>query len=88
MGDETSWRAFEQEGQATVTAHGWVGVRAMPPRGGKPDLTLIEFSKAVAYMARQCGIDWSAPDQATLQNIEKEIVKRRAEQAAKPTETP
>lgn len=88
MGDETSWQAFEAEGQATVTAHGWVGVRGMPPRGGKADLPLREFAGAVAYMASRSGIDWQEPDAAMMESIETEIVKRQAELAANKGEQP
>ena len=31
------------------------GIRAMPPRGGNPDLSDIEMSRVVAYMANAAG---------------------------------
>jgi cytochrome c5 len=84
-GDEASWGALIEEGQAVLTAHGWVGVRAMPPKGGKPDLSLEAFAQAVAYMARSGGADWANPDAAMLEQIQLEITKRRAELDAKTT---
>ena len=46
------WSDLIAEGQHIVTAHGWVGVRAMPARGGHEDLSIEEFSRAVAHMER------------------------------------
>lgn len=47
FGDRAAWSPLFKEGQHVVTAHGWVGQRAMPPRGGKTDLSLEEFGRAV-----------------------------------------
>lgn len=66
-GDPRAWQPLIAEGQHIVTAHGWVGVREMPPRGGEPKLTLEEFAGAVAYMARAAGADW--PDPSTAPEI-------------------
>ncbi len=85
-GDGESWRELESEGQAAVTAHGWVGVRGMPPRGGQPDLTLEEFARAVAWMARNSGVNWQDPDAAMLDQIRVEETKR-IEALAKKTPT-
>ena len=51
----------------------------MPPRGGKPHLTVAEFASAVVYMANQSGANWKEPDEA----IRKEINKRIAKKASK-----
>jgi cytochrome c5 len=37
-------------------------VRQMPARGGNPDLSDIEFARAVAYMANQAGANWKEPE--------------------------
>jgi hypothetical protein len=50
----------------------------MPPRGGRPELTLAEFSGAVAHMARESGGRWKDPDAAMLSRIEREVAKREA----------
>jgi hypothetical protein len=65
-----------KEGQAVLTAHGYVGVRGMPPKGGKPDLSVEGFASAVVYMANQSGGQWKEPDTNLLQAIQKEIEKR------------
>ena len=35
FGDKAKWGPLIAEGQAIVTAHGWWGVRKMPPRGAR-----------------------------------------------------
>lgn len=74
--DEKAWAPLIAEGQAVLTGHAWVGVRAMPPRGGNPDLTLVEFARAAAYMSREAGSDWQDPDVAMMRAIMMEAEKR------------
>jgi len=76
LGDREAWKPLIEEGQDVLTAHAWVGVRGMPPRGGKPDLTLEEFARATAYMARAAGGDWKDPDARMLRKIEDEVEDR------------
>ena len=76
LGDREAWKPLIEEGQDVLTAHAWVGVRGMPPRGGKPDLTLEEFARATAYMARASGGDWKDPGERMLRKIEHEIEDR------------
>src|SRR5690606_27939461 len=35
LGDRNDWAPLIAEGQHVLTAHAWVGVRGMPPRGGR-----------------------------------------------------
>lgn len=77
LGDRKAWAPLIKEGQSKLTADGWIGVRAMPPRGGKPDLTLEDFSRAAAYMARAGGANWKDPDAAMLANIQKRVKARQ-----------
>lgn len=72
FGDRDDWEKLIEEGQAGVTAHGWVGLGAMPPRGGRADLSQEEFARAVAWMARHAGGDWSDPDAEMLHAIREE----------------
>lgn len=76
FGDKAAWGPLIKEGQHVLTAHGWVGVRAMPPRGGRPDLSLEEFARATAYMARAAGGDWQDPTPEMLDRIRDEERKR------------
>jgi cytochrome c5 len=83
VGDKAKWAPLIKEGQATLTAHGYVGVRGMPPKGGKPDLTLEKFSEAVVYMANQSGGSWKTPDEKLMHAIHEEVEKRKKQLAKK-----
>lgn len=83
FGDKTAWHPLLKEGQYVVTAHGWVGQGGMPARGGRADLSLEEFARAVAYMARAAGGNWKDPDTAMLGRIRKEENERIEELKAK-----
>ena len=74
--DKADWAPLIAEGQDVLTAHAWVGVRAMPTKGGKPDLKLVEFARAVAFMASNAGGDWKDPDANLMKKITKEAEKR------------
>ena len=78
FGDKTVWAPLIKEGQHVLTAHAWVGVRNMPPKGGKADLSLEEFGRAVAYMARASGGTWKDPDAAMMKRIQAEEKARIA----------
>ncbi|MBN9424935.1 MAG: cytochrome c5 family protein [Burkholderiales bacterium] len=80
LGDRRTWAPLIAEGQTVLTAHAWVGVRGMPARGGDPDLTLEEFGRAVAHMARSAGARWRDPDgdAELMQSIRSEAKKRQA----------
>ena len=77
LGDKNAWKPLIEEGQVILTAHGYVGVRAMPPKGGKPDLSVEEFADALNYMVNNSGGQWSSPDKAMLEKIHEEITKRK-----------
>ena len=86
FGDSAAWAPLIAEGQDVVTGHAWVGVRAMPARGGTTELSLAEFARAVAYMARNSGGDWKDPDAGLLHEIveeaDRQLVKSIKEQQA------
>jgi len=79
-GDKTAWAPLIEEGQATLTAHAWVGVRAMPAQGGATNLSLEEFAGAVAWMASTAGGDWKAPDAKLTSQIRHEAAERLEEE--------
>ena len=83
FGDRKSWAPLIKEGQAKLTADGWIGVRGMPPKGGKPDLALEDFSRATAHMARAAGATWKDPDAAMMASIRKKEKERLASLKAK-----
>lgn len=77
LGDRRAWAPLIKEGQAVLTAHAWVGVRNMPPKGGSNGLQLADFARAVAYMARAAGGKWKDPDAAMLAKIQAEVKQHR-----------
>jgi cytochrome c5 len=83
LGDAKKWGPLIREGQAVLTAHGYVGIRGMPAKGGKPDLSIEDFADAVVYMVNNSGGKWSSPDPKTLAAIRTEIDKREKAIAAK-----
>ncbi len=83
LGDAKKWGPLIREGQAVLTAHGYVGIRGMPAKGGKPDLSIEDFADAVVYMVNNSGGKWSSPGSKTLAAIRAEIDKREKAIAAK-----
>ena len=79
LGDKAKWAKLIKEGQVQITAHGYVGVRGMPAKGGKPDLSASDFAASVVYMANQAGANWKNPDDAMLKKIDAEIQRRQAQ---------
>ncbi|OZA12438.1 MAG: cytochrome c5 family protein [Polynucleobacter sp. 24-46-87] len=80
LGDQNAWKKLIGEGQVIITAHGYVGVRAMPPKGGRQDLSVEQFSEALNYMVNKSGGNWSTPDKPMLDKINNEIASRKKTQ--------
>ena len=55
------WGSRLGQGFDTLVKHAIEGIRAMPPRGGNPDLSDIEVARAVAYMANSAGASFKEP---------------------------
>lgn len=62
VGDNTSWGARLAQGYDTVLKHAIEGIRAMPAKGGNPDLDNIEVARAVVFMANKSGADYKEPE--------------------------
>lgn len=77
LGDHTDWSARIKEGKVDLIAEAYDGVRLMPAKGGKPDLSIEDFSAAVIYMANQAGADWKALNQTEHQKIARKLEKSR-----------
>ena len=75
VGDPKAWGKLIQVGQVPLTAEGFNGVRAMPAKGGRSELTVGEFASAVVYMANQSGANWQAPNETMLRKITTRIDK-------------
>lgn len=62
VGDAASWKARIAQGYDTLVSNAINGIRAMPARGGNPDLTDLEVARAVTYMANQSGANFTSPE--------------------------
>ena len=78
LGDKAKWAPLIAEGQVTLTAHGYVGVRAMPAKGGNPNLSIEGFADSLVYMVNNSGGNWKSPNAQTIAAINKEVEARKA----------
>jgi len=61
FGDAGAWGARIAQGYDTVVKHALEGLRAMPAKGGNPDLDDVEVARAVVYMANASGGKFKEP---------------------------
>ena len=61
LGDKAAWAKVIAQGDKTTFDHALRGLRAMPPKGGNPDLTDVEVQAAVVHMVNAAGASWKAP---------------------------
>ena len=61
FGDAGAWGPRIAQGYDTLLKHAVEGIRAMPARGGNPDLDEVEVARAVVYMANQGGAKFKEP---------------------------
>ncbi len=61
FGDEAAWAKVIAQGQAVAVDHALKGIRAMPAKGGNPDLDNVEVERAVVYMANKSDAKWKEP---------------------------
>ena len=64
IGDKDAWGKLIREGLDHLVKAAMSGIRAMPPRGGSPDLADVEVARAVVYMANQSGCKFKEPAEA------------------------
>jgi cytochrome c5 len=62
FGDSGAWSARIAQGYDTVLKHALEGLRAMPAKGGNPDLDDVEVARAVVYMANHGGANFKEPE--------------------------
>jgi cytochrome c5 len=62
LGDNAGWTARIGQGYDTLVKHAVEGLRAMPAKGGNPDLDDIEVARAVVYMANKSGGKFKEPE--------------------------
>lgn len=61
VGDAGAWSARISQGYEKLVANAVKGIRAMPAKGGNPDLDDVEVERAVVYMANQSGAKFKEP---------------------------
>jgi cytochrome c5 len=61
-GDAGAWHARIAQGYDTLLQHAIQGIRAMPAKGGNPDLDDIEVARAMVYMTNQSGAKFKEPE--------------------------
>lgn len=60
-GDVAAWAPRLAQGYDTVVKNAIEGIRAMPAKGGNPDLDNYEVARAVVFMANQSGAKYQEP---------------------------
>jgi len=58
IGDRSAWGPRIARGEKTLLQSALKGVRAMPPRGGNPELTDDEVERALVFMANKSGANF------------------------------
>lgn len=61
FGDAAAWKARIAEGYDTLVKHAVHGLRAMPAKGGNPDLDDVEVERVVVLMANAAGAKFAEP---------------------------
>jgi len=67
VGAAGDWTARLTQGYDTLVKHAIEGIRAMPAKGGNPDLDNLEVERAVVYMANQSGAKFKEPAAPAVQ---------------------
>ncbi|MBI3713019.1 MAG: cytochrome c5 family protein [Burkholderiales bacterium] len=62
FGDAGAWGPRIAQGYDTVVKHALEGLRAMPAKGGNPDLDNVEVARAVVHMANAGGAKFKEPE--------------------------
>ena len=61
FGDKAAWAPPIAQGLDALAKNAINGIRAMPPRGGNPDLSELEVTRAVVYMTNAAGANFKEP---------------------------
>jgi cytochrome c5 len=61
IGDKAAWAKVVAQGEKLTVEHAIKGIRAMPAKGGNPDLEDIEVQRAVAFLVNKAGANWKEP---------------------------
>ena len=61
FGDAGAWAPRIKQGFDMLVSHAVKGIRAMPAKGGNPDLDDVEVARAVVHMANAAGAKFKEP---------------------------
>ncbi|QOY94659.1 cytochrome c5 family protein [Massilia sp. UMI-21] len=61
VGDNAGWAQRISQGYDTLVKHAIEGIRAMPAKGGNPDLDDLEVARAVVFMTNKSGASFKEP---------------------------
>lgn len=61
-GDNGLWTARLAQGYDTLLKHAVEGIRAMPAKGGNPDLSDVEVARALVFMSNKSGASFKEPE--------------------------
>ena len=61
LGDTSAWKPRIATGLDKLIANATNGIRQMPARGGNPNFSNTEISRAVVYMTNQSGASFKEP---------------------------
>ena len=61
LGDNAGWGARLAQGYDVLVKHAIEGIRAMPAKGGNPDLDNLEVERAVVYLVNKSGASFKEP---------------------------
>ena len=64
IGDKAAWAKLLKAGLGELSKNAIAGVRAMPPRGGNPDLSDLEVARAIVHMGKLSGGSLKEPVEA------------------------
>jgi len=75
VGDAGAWSARIAQGYDTLLSNSIKGVRAMPAKGGNPDLDDVEVARAVVFMANQSGAKFPEPEVKSTKSVPNEAIQ-------------
>ncbi len=61
LGDKAAWATLVKDPLDKLVKNAITGVKAMPPRGGAADLSDLELTRAIVFMANQSGGRFKEP---------------------------
>ena len=73
FGNRADWASRIKEGKLDLIAEAYGGIRLMPAKGGKPDLSIEDFSAAAVYMANEAGANWQIPNENEYQRMKRKL---------------